>query len=418
MHLFKKLLFLTLPLAIFASYDFQASLDMHYSPYVGKDVILSSHESIVLLEGVSKRSQETPERGLKASFYRMMDCALFWDPLCYAGTVLQHEVFGHGYRIRSLKEAKVLQYSFGLPPPFGKGGGATSFATGPNLTLGQFQSIGIGGFEGEDILSREIKKKFIKNRTMSRKLSALYIFTRYSPLSYSFVPWESKESFDQMLLSGNDIENYLATLAILYPNQTLEQSKLSAHLMWNLCDAMTFYHFATGVYYIFTGKDMHVPMIPLGKELSWLPNISVKLAPYGLESYVENFFLYQKSLIYMYVKAGRFQPDQLYFGFGVEGEDLWSYKQLFLGMRLEAWMQPNFLDSSKLEDVLEGRNLTAPKRSFKKVPGGSVSLVTRYGVFDNKISFFMDIGYKTKGYLPGYALQASPITRVGISGKF
>lgn len=420
MKLLKKLLVLSLlPVVLFSSHGYQGSVDPYYSPFVGKDAILSLHESVEHLSEFSQGSKENPPRGLKPSFYRFVDCALLWDPLCYAETVVQHEVFGHGYRIRSLKDAKVDGYSFSLPPPFGKGGGATSFSMGPNITLGEFQAIGIAGLEAEEILSQEIKKKFIKKGKISRKLSSLYVIARLSPLNYSLVPFEPKDSYEDCIASGHDIEGYLANLALLYPNQAMSVATLTKSLLWNFLDPMTFYHMAGSFYYIFTGKDMTVPMIPLAKDLSYLPNVSVKLAPYGLETYVENFFLYKESLICMYVKAGRFHPGELYYGMGVEGDNLWSYKHFSLGCRADAWVQPNFLFNWSLESVLDGVYPQEPfEVSFRKIPGGSFSLVGKYGFFDNKISFFADVGYKTKGYLPGYSLGSSPITRAGLSAEF
>lgn len=420
MKFLKKLLALSLlPIGLFSGHSFQGSVDPYYSPFVGKDAILSLHESVQLLSEFSQGSNENPPRGLKPSFYRLLDCALFWDPLCYAETVVQHEVFGHGYRIRSLKDAKVNGYSFDLPPPFGKGGGATYFSIGPEITIGEFQAIGIAGLEAEEILSQDIKKKFIKKGKISRKLSSLYVIARYSPLNYALVPFEPKEYYEDSISSGHDIEGYLATLAVLYPSQAMSVGTMVNSLMWNFLDPMTFYQIAGHFYYIFTGKDMKVPMIPLTKDLSYLPNVSVKLAPYGLETYVENYFLYKESLVSMYVKAGKFHPDDLYYGMGFEGENLWSYKEFSLGCRADVWMQPNFLFNWSFENVLDG---VAPQEpfevSFKKIPGGSFALVGKYGFFENKISFFADVGFKSKGYLPGYPLGSAPITRVGLGGQF
>jgi hypothetical protein len=418
--LFKKLLILScLQGSLFGSHGFQGSVDPHYSPYVGKDAILSLHESVEVLSEFSQKDLENPPRGLKPSFYRFLDCVLFWDPLCYAETTLQHEVFGHGYRIRSLKDAEVEGYSFNLPPPFGSGSGATSFSTGSKITLGEFQAIGIAGLEAEEILSQEIKKKFIKKGKIPRKLSSLYVIARYSPLNYALVPFEPKQSYQEYIASGHDIEGYLATLTMLYPNQAMSVAALVKNLAWNLLDPMTFYQIAGNFYYIFTGKDMNVPMIPLAKDLSYLPNVSVKLAPYGLETYVENYFLYKDSLVFLYVKAGRFHPGDLYYGMGLEGDNLYGYKQFTIGCRVDAWMQPNFLFNWSLQNVLDSSYPEDPfEVSFQKIPGGSFALVGKYGFFENKISFFADLGYKSKGYLPGYPLGSSPITRVGFSAEF
>lgn len=420
MKFLKKLLVLScLQGSLFSGHGFQGSIDPYYSPYVGKDALLSFHESVELLSEFSNKDLENPPKGIKPSFYRFLDCTLFWDPLCYAETVVQHEVFGHGYRIRSLKDAKVEGYSFSLPPPFGKGGGATSFSTGSKITLGEFQAIGIAGLEAEEILSQEIKKKFIKKGKVSRKLSPLYVISRYSPLNYALVPFDRQEQYEDSIASGHDIEGYLATLAMLYPNQAYSVSLLVKQLLWNLLDPMTYYHIAGSFYYIFSGKDMKVPMIPLAQDLSYLPNVSVKLAPYGLETYVENYFLYKESLVYLYVKAGRFHPNELYYGMGFEGENLYHYQSLSLGCRVDAWMQPNFLFNWSLHNVLEGAYPQEPfEVSFEKVPGGSFALVSKYGFFDNKVSVFADLGYKSKGYLPGYSLGASPITRIGLSAEF
>lgn len=405
-------------LAAFAG-SYQVSIDPHYSPYMGSDLLLSMHETMMITEDFAASKEQIPKRGLKHSFYRFLDLTLFWEPFNHAERVIQHEVFGHGYRIRSLRHADLIKYSFKLPPPYGDGTGATHFYIKNELKFGEFQAITVAGLEAESIMSKQIKRKIFKKGKISPKLSSLYIMTRYSALMYALVPFPEVSSFQEGLFSGHDIQGFLYGLDAIYPSKTLTHSKVLKKLTLSFFDPLTFYHYGAFWYYLFTGKDMGAPMIKLAKEFYYLPNLTTELAPYGVETYLENYFLFKDSLYYFYLKRGHFQGDE-YYGMGLDAEKLWSYGPWSIGARIDLWYQNDFLYNWNMEEAIE-LNMP-PKEGFDvyltKIPGGSFAIASKYQILNSKSSLFADLGLKSKGYLPGYALKATPTWRVGMSAEF
>src|SRR4029453_1574356 len=71
------------------------------------------------------RDEGKLRRGTNAA-YRLLKLGLFDDPQENWFRVANHEVFGHGGRLRELFDGDI-SYELPAPPPYGRGGGATFF---------------------------------------------------------------------------------------------------------------------------------------------------------------------------------------------------------------------------------------------------------------------------------------------------
>lgn len=406
---------LVLPVFIYAQSHYEEVLvDPHASPFMGSEWILTLHKSLEVREDAIL--PPPPKRGFFPGLGRMAELGLFWGPLNIFADTVQHEVFGHGYRVRTLSDAKVVKYSFGWPPPYGAGGGSTSWASSTCVTIGQLQAVNIAGLEAENILARELKLKWIAEGAIEPRSSFLYNFAKLSPVIYSF----SQPSYDideLPVFQSHDIVAYLNTLDVLYPHDFLSLKALREAVLYNLLDPMLYYNIGAEWYYIFTGKKLKIPMIHIGK-LAWLPNISVQLAPYGLEYYLENYFLYKEAPFYTYIKGGAYSGME-YFGTGLRYDEMFSHENFSVGIRIDGWYQPNFLVDWTLEELSDHvRPLSSIVSSMTCKWGVAASLVSRWRIRDTLTFFYSDLGYKTKGYLPGFSLQSSPVIRAGLSAEF
>lgn len=422
MKIFKLFSLLTaLPLLVFSENHYEIFVDPYFSPYMGSESIFTLHKSLEKKEDGLIKPTDPPKRGVWPAVGRALELGLFWGPINSFADVVQHEVFGHGYRVRSIG-ATVDRYSFEAPQPYGSGGGATTWVPNYTTTLGQFQAVNIAGLEAENILARQLKLKWLVDRRIDPRIGSMYEQAQLAPLLYSFVPSiesnevEGEEELNP-IFNSHDVEAYLEMLNTMYPDDFLSMGSLRQSLIWNLIDPMFYYEIAGFWYYVFTGKSLYIPMIKIG-SVSCLPNISVQLAPYGLEYYLENYLVYKNSPIYTYIKGGKYNQME-YFGCGIHYDEIFKGENVSIGMRFDLWSQPNFLFDWTLEQFLEKvRPINTISESFEKKLGMSASIVSRYRIKDTLTFFYSDLGYKTKGYLPGFPLQSSPTVRLGISAEF
>lgn len=405
-----------LPLMACAQSHYEVLIDPHFSPFMGSELMISLHKSLEQREDGIIPPKETPRRGALPALGRAAELMLFWGPVNSFTDVVQHEVFGHGYRVRSLSTGRVVSYTFGVPVPYGTGGGATNWYAGDRTTMGELQSVNLAGLEAQNILARSVKLKWLTDHCIEPRQSSLYSLSELAPLFYALVDATPAED-EEPCFESHDIAAYLATLEALYPEADISFHELRKQLAYNLIDPMIYYSIGAWWYYVFTGNALSIPMIRIG-DLAWLPNLSVQLAPYGLEYYVENYFLYKERPIYAYLKAGECAGLE-YFGAGIHYEELFAQENFSVGFRWDTWYQPNFLVNWTIAEFSESeRPINTYAASLKRKWGTSASVVSRMRIKDTLTFFYSDLGYKTKGYLPGFSLKKSPIIRVGISAEF
>ena len=75
------------------------------------------------------------------------------------------------------------------------------------------------------------------------------------------------------------------------------------------------------------------------------------------------------------------------------------------------WYQNKFISQATVEDFFENRPVDFPELKDKIF--GVAATVTGRLKLKGHVSLFGEIGGKTKGYLPGYPLDASVVGRVG-----
>ena len=160
-------------------------------------------------------------------------------------------------------------------------------------------------------------------------------------------------------------------------------------------------------------------MIPVSENTKYLPSVSVQLAPYGLEYYLDNYFSYKGRPIYSYLKGGRFAGVS-YAGAGFLYDELICFESVSFGVRAHAFFQPRFRTQQRLHQIVENIPRTPKTRvnlESRKL-GGALSIVSKYRINDTYTFFFSDIGAKTSGFIPGYTYKGGVIARIGISGSF
>jgi len=407
-------LFLLFANFVFAEPDYQLIGDIDMSPYAGGEDLISVQH--YLKEGedwVLKRppTEKSWGRGV-GRFFEL----IAWDIVNTYLMVTQHEIFGHGYRIRDLGRhyAKVSGYEFNWD------GAVTKFHISENLTIPQMTTITIGGVEATAILANRLRFKFLENGRIDGRDSALYLQSEQDLTHYIY----SMKNILEPSPGGHDISSYLFYLNSTYPKGYLTKDRLQILAVLNVLDPFTFYAYYAWGKFIVDGKPMHIPMIRI-KDYKYLPSARLGLTPFGPEYFLENFLVKDRKPIYFYLKWGSF-ADNNYFGFGIEQPYLFSKDWLFLGYRFDAWYQPKVLSQKgaiqafNLEENPSLSRVIFPYPQSlldRKIPGASLSLLFEARLRD-KCYFYLEPGFKTKGFLPGQALRASPIFRGGFSLHF
>lgn len=407
----KRLLFLTLMLGpVFGDVYYNAIVDQYFSPYMGAEDLISAHRGLEYTQDWIYTPPETPRRGFWIGMERFSELFFIWDPINYLASVTQHEVFGHGYRIRTLHHegAHVTKYRIDAPFPYGWGGGATHYKYHPhNITSFEDLAVASGGVEATSILANRLKLKWLQRGAIDARESALYTTSEQDISNYIWIT----ERHD--LEDEGDIAYYVHHINRTYPKGHLSVSSLKKQALVNLLDPFTYYAIYAWWHYIISGKKTSIPMIGIG-SYRYLPGMRLGLTPFGPEYYLDNFLVKDNKPIYFYLRGGHF-ADQTYVGFGIEHAYLWNLESLPWGLRLDAWYQPHiaFRDLhysiAKLHE--QGHFTTQPHKPHL---GLALTAIGHKKLWSQGALYF-EIGGKTIGFLQGYPLKPSLIARGGLT---
>lgn len=424
-----RILLIVCPFLLFAAYrpfkqfhdaTYKAGWDIHFSPYAGGEDVLFAHRVLERAEGfIIGLSPVYYSKEASARFWRLNELYLGWLPINYIATVVQHEIFGHGYRIRDINRgrAKVEGYSFNVPPPYGEGGAATSYNIGESLTTTEETSIAMAGVESTAILALLTKFKWLEAHRIDPRQTVLYLLGQHDLNLYIGTLKILDDDLD-----GHDIHMYIKSLNYTYTNKFISGARLRSLSWVNLGDPFTLYSIYAWWHYVFSGRETRIPMIPV-YDVGYLPSVRLGLTPFGPEFFLENFLLKGKRPVYFYLKGGR-HSDNRYGGVGFYAPRIWERQNWFVGFRFDAWRQPKLLLEQGRIPFLEINFSEKPDKSDPIYPyseqhamrlGAAASMIVAYS---KRSGCELELGYKSQGFLPGYALRASPTARLFYSLVF
>ena len=401
---------------IFSDASYSLGWDINMSPYAGGEDILFGLRAVERIEGYFLSNNPVcTSRALQAKIWRLSELVTVWLPLNYLSIVGQHEVFGHGYRIRDIgrERVEVKGYQIGVPIPYGPGGGATIYNITTAYTTSDATAVAMAGVESTAILAQLTKLKWLQARQIDPRQTALYLFGQYDlPLYVGDLKVRNDHD-----LNGHDINDYIKTLNLTYTKSMLTVGNLYTLSLVNLADAFTYYSIYSWLKYVVTGLETSIPMIPIfgGK---WLPGARMGLTPFGPEYFLENYLLKGITPYYFYLKYGNHSENN-YAGMGFFAPKIWQIKKWTFGARFDAWFQPKFLSQQGQTPLLELQsqvpNPSDPLYPYseqeKKIEGVSASAIIVYHI-RGRSGLQLELGGKTKGFLPGNALGNAPICRI------
>lgn len=402
------------PFKQFHRATYRAGWDINFSPFAGGENILFLHRAIERAEGyMISKSPIWYSHEPQARIWRLSELYLGWLPLNAIAVTAQHEVFGHGYRIRDINHGKieVTGYSFNTPPPYGYGGAATSYVVSDAITTTDETCVAMAGVESTAVLAILTKFKWLESNYIDPRQTVLYLLSQHDLNLYI---GSLKTQGD---LDGHDISAYIKSLNQTYTSHFISGARLRSLSWINLGDPFTFYSIYAWFRYILSGKETWIPMIPIGR-MGYLPNVRVGLTPFGPEFLLEGFLLDGSKPYYFYLKGGRHSNNN-YFGLGFFAPSIWTLGSWSIGARFDAWRQPKLLLNPGRVNFLEIDFDRKPDQDNPIYPysqqnsvryGAGGSLLAAYK-FKKRYGFETEIGYKAQGFIPGNALKAQPIAR-------
>jgi hypothetical protein len=352
--------------------QFGITFDKNSSPEVGSSIMMSLVEGYNMLED-KLMDRENP--GMLANATRFLSSFLFNSALFVAN----HEIYGHGYRLRQV----------GIQPGYklGIASGATYFSANKyyNTHAHKRIMINIGGMEASTVLSNNIRKKWLTEDHISSNYAMLYFFSQQDQSGYIR---HSKTT------EGNDVSAYVRELNATYGKNYMTKGKLKKYALLDYLDPFLYY----SIYSATTNqKDFSYPMISIG-DYKYLPAARALLTPYGPEAQLLNFIKYDQTVTQVNFSYGNNKIGRTY-SVELDFDNLYYEDRLSLGFNTSLWKQPELLSKN-------------PANASRKL-GGQFAVKGGYNVTETmKLEGL--IGYKTKGYKINEALGKGAYVRFGL----
>lgn len=414
--LFFFFLFVSLLFSRFMSAEtIEVMADYKMTPDSGAKDLLALHK--LLDFGEHKYGMKPLPNNLKTFSSRFID-SYIWLLLNSTTVVAQHEIFGHGYRLRDFGHDYFYDVSYGINID----SGYTQFNVKKTDPF-QLSLVDSGGVEASAILAKNIKTSWLQAGQINPLETTLYLLAFHDITNYIY----STKIYSENKF-GHDMYDYIKDLNQTYPYAPLEKISLIKGVKINFFDPFTYLSTASCIYYLLSGQNLPLYMLPIG-ETKYLPGLRYGLSPFGPENYLENFLITKdKKPIYFYARWGKHAGNS-YFGAGLEARQLISYKQLKLGLILDCFKQPVILEFDDCRKFrMEGADenfigyllgFDFPKDLLqKRRPGMRFSLVFNWQFFSKPLFAVLEAGYKTKGFVEGETIKKGAIIKAGFSGSF
>lgn len=381
--------------------------DSSLSPMMGSEIITSCHfifsetENKYLQPHLFKNPNKKFGKGMLNGIYRFGKTVIIDATKVDFLRVFQHEVFGHGSRLREFGYTK-NRFQISFP----SGGGLTSYGTAPQnriKTLEEEIMIRLGGSESTMLLSNKIRNNWLATGMINISEAHLYASS-----FISFTRGINNTDIESATLS-NDIYNFYLKMNQLNGINVAETpftvDYLKKRALINYLNPLQYYALLTLLKdYIVLGKEeVKLPMIQIGKY-EYLPLFRMNLSPFGTELYLENFLRSDQSLNTLYIRLGDRVFGEQHVGIGLKKTNVYENDWLNLDLELDIWKQPDM--------ALGGKSVQLKEEGIGGAFKGGLSVKLFKG--DHASSIYGLFGYKSAGYLEGEYLEQGFFSRIGL----
>jgi len=388
-----------------------AIFDTKLSMRSGTSTILALHNGLTRLEDRYIRPRLFSEENLTGKAggvaYRLSKYTLIDLPMDNFSITFTHEYFGHGARYRE-QDWENVHYEIKIPLPYGTGGGAAIGSPSSSRVYSDHESLArfSGGLEVQSLMNRELFFRWMARGDIYYREASLYLFSFMVNLVYFQTTREDilRHDVAQYLILINSHAGYSDVNNLLMNPEDLKNRN-----MINLANPFLFYALYTQLKtYIWDGNlSSKLPMFRI-KGIDYLPSFRMGLAPFGPEYHLENYFRAKNSVFLIDLRIGDNTFYKSWGGVGLFAQNLYENKRFSLDAKLDIWKQPEIEIGGVDSIALKGVGL-----------GGAFSIRGYYDFTSSQypVSAILELGYKTPGFLEGYALDSSPIIMFGIGTR-
>jgi hypothetical protein len=236
--------------------------------------------------------------------------------------------------------------------------------------------------------------------------ASLYYFSSLDAFTYI---QRTKQDLDADR-SGHDVADYLRRLnrhaGHYHADELLMDAKYLRSRSWiNLANPFFWYALCAHYkIYVWDGNScMTFPLVHIG-GIDYLPSLRMALTPFGPEYHVESFLRAGGTVLFVDMRIGDQTFHQSWGGAGLLIKNAYGKGRFSLDMSLDAWTQPAI--------EIGGDSISVESGGL----GGAVSLRGHYDLSDSPspVSAIVELGYKSAGFVEGYAFDSSAILMFGI----
>jgi len=390
-------------------------LDAHQSPYTACSWLLSTR---TLLNTLEERNQTTRDSLTPLQRWALAILNNLSNSFLMA---VNHEVYGHGFILRSLKKP-IQKYRFFNSPqhilstllilPIGGLGAYTKVKEDLLFSHDEALLFNIGGSQANSILANEILLRNFENAGFNHHHANLFLRSFLDLPFYVLNTWEKSQA-------RNDIHQYLSALDEKYRHkhnysfkpEAISLNHLKKTSLLYLLNPIVYKAFSSFYDYITKGeKEVYIPHFRIGKA-KYMPLIRIGLAPFGILYYLENY-LHVAKRTYVFGLRGGKSPfyKTLYGGFSFKSKGLLQHHPYTLDPFFNIWYQPNlYLSLSAYKKALRNNKIDY-RTGFGYLGGlkGGIQLNKHTGID-------LTVGYKTMGFVEGAMPQKGLLLSGGIS---
>ena len=381
--------------------------DRHMTVRAGATVTAAVGEMIARAEDGVVPARLFAERGAgrrSANVAYRFSKLLFFDlPQEQWLTVVNHEVMGHGARLRERFDG-AIRYDIDAPAPYGSGSGATFFSFDRQPTSAELLAVSAAGMEADAVAARIVAERAFRGGRLAWRSAIRYLNFELDTFYYVLSTGDALEAER----SGHDVAQFLRTyneVAAAAGAAPLTSKTVRREVLASLANPMI----GIAVYaigrYVWTGAaDVGVPAFSIG-SVRYLPLVRYQLTPYGTEWAVTNHLSGRRWPSRIEIRFGR-APGTRPWGLGVERRDVATVRSWRVDLGAEIWRQPPVADRAD--------TATRPLETGVFIRSRAERPVLPIWFSARKATAIIDLGVKTAGFVPGEPLGRGLVVRFGI----
>ena len=333
--------------------------------------------------------------------YRFLKHVFFDAPQEQLLLVFNHEVFGHGGRLRERFEGPI-EYHIEVPEPYGGGAGVTSFVLNREPTPYELLAISAGGMESTSVVASIVAERAFVDGRMHSRDALRYLLFEFDTQGYIASTNDEEEP-------GHDVGDFLKTyndLAAAAGAQTLTPRQLRRESLVGLANPLGAYAlFGIARYWWNGATDVAVPTLSIA-GVRYLPLFRYRLTPYGTEWALVNALGGRMRPTEVELRIGR-SPLETPWGIGVRQRSVATWRGWSVDAAADVWRQPPIAGT-------DPRRVEFDLRTGTRVRGRASHAVMPVWFSMSRATLIVEVGAKSAGYVPGEPLRGGVVARAGI----